>query len=312
MIGGNMKTLINILISIFILISLCQAQENEINEDYLIFGRKEPVSPGSMFSALGDEPIFLNPANVAFITDNRIMIGGSNSDLGYSYLLSWTAPNISISSARHKLKLQDSDYKEYQKDLLKFSFAFSNRDMGFNFGNTMISAGLAVKQLADQLFEKDSSDYGGDALSMDLGLQITWKMLTFEWAVLNINAPQLGETDLSYARAMVLGARYKSSSGFIIAFQGISSSTYAGSDLGINVAAQQSFLNHRLVARIQLTSFFSGTEATMQNISASIGYRPVVPEQYSAFQDLELSYAMSFLSMPQTVGTHMLVLTKYF
>ena len=94
--------------------------------------------------------------------------------------------------------------------------------------------------------------------------------------------------------------------------QGISSRTYAGSDVGINIAAQQSFLDHRLTSRIQLTSFFSGTEAIMQNIIVSVGYRPVVSEKYAAFQDIEISYALSFLSMPQTVGTHLLVLTKYF
>ena len=307
-----MKTLKYLIIYSLLIISVCQAQDDVIKSDYLTFGRKEPISPGSMFSALGDEPIFLNPANVAFITDNRILIGGSNSDLGYSYLVSWTGPNISISSARHKLDLQESDYSDYQKDLLKFSFGFANSDLGLNFGNTTLAAGVAFKQLSDQLFGKDSADFGGDALSLDLGIQLSWNMLTLEWAVLNMNSPQMGDTDLSYSRAMVLGVRYKSTSGFIIALQGISSSTYAGSDLGINIAAQQSFLNHRLTSRIQLTSFFSGTEATMQNISASVGYRPMLPEKYSAFQDFELSYAMSFLSMPQTVGTHMLVITKYF
>jgi len=40
--------------------------------------------------------------------------------------------------------------------------------------------------------------------------------------------------------------------------------------------------------------------------------RPLVFFQDSAFQDFELSYALSFLSLPQTVGTHLLVLTKYF
>ena len=295
-----------------LILSFCQAQNEEINGDYLIFGRKEPISPGSMFSALGDEPIFLNPANVAFITDNRIMIGGGFSDLGDSYVISWTAPNISISSARHKINLQESEYSEYQKDLLKFSFAFSNTDIGFNFRNTSLSAGLALKHLSDKLLVKDSTNFGGNAVSLDLGIQFTWKMLTLEWAVLNMNSPQLGDTDLSYARSMIVGLRYKTTSGFIIALQGISSRTYAGSDLGINIAAQQSFLDHRLTSRVQLTSFFSGTDATMQNISASVGYRPEVPANYSVFQDLELSYAMSFLSMPQTVGTHLLVLTKYF
>ena len=93
---------------------------------------------------------------------------------------------------------------------------------------------------------------------------------------------------------------------------GDSSRTYAGSDVGINIAAQQSFLDHRFISRIQLTSFFSGTEVIMQNISGSVGYRPIVSEKFAVFQDIEISYALSFLSMPQTVGTHMVVLTKYF
>ena len=215
------------LFSILIL-SLCQAQDDVINTDYMIFGRKEPASLGSMFSALDNEPIFFNPANVAFITDNRIMIGYSQSDLGDSYMLSWTSPNISISSARHIATLQDSDYSEYRKDLLKFSFAVSNADLGITIGNTILSAGVAVKQLSDRLSEKDSTEFGGDALSVDLGLHITWKVITFELAVLNSNSPQMGDTDLSYARALSLCLRYKSPSGFIIALQGISSSNYAG------------------------------------------------------------------------------------
>jgi hypothetical protein len=31
--------------------------------------------------------------------------------------------------------------------------------------------------------------------------------------------------------------------------------TYAGSDLGLNITTEQSFFNHRLVSRVQLTSF---------------------------------------------------------
>ena len=92
------------------MLSVCQAQDDLINTDYMTFGRKEPASLGSIFSALSNEPIFLNPASVAFITDNRITIGGSASDLGNSYMLSWTAPNISISSARHTADLQDSAF----------------------------------------------------------------------------------------------------------------------------------------------------------------------------------------------------------
>jgi len=307
-----MKKHIFILLFSVIILSLCQAQDDLIYSDYMTFGRKEPASLGSVFSALGNEPIYLNPANVAMITDNRITIGGSFSDLGTSYMLSWTAPNISISSARHTSDLQDSVYSEYRKDLLKFSFGVSNTDLGLRFGNTALSAGFAVKQLSDRLFAGDSSEFGGDAVSLDLGFQITWNVLTFELALLNINSPQMGNTDLSYSQATSVCLRYHSPSGFMIAMQGISSKTYAGSDVGINIAAQQSFLDHRLTSRVQLTSFFSGTEAIMQNISGNVGYRPVVSENYAAFQDMEFSYTLSFLSMPQTVGTHLLVLTKYF
>jgi hypothetical protein len=300
------------LILIITTISLCQAQNDLIYSDYLTFGSKEPASLGSMFSALSNEPIFLNPANVAFVTDNRIMAGGSFSDLGNSYMLSWTAPNISISNARHSADLQDSLYYKYRKDLLKFSFGISNTDLGLKTGNTVISAGLAVKRLSDRLFATDSTEFGGNALIVDLGFQLTWNVLTFELAMLNLNAPRIGETNLSYAQATCVTLRYKSNSGFKIAIQGISSRTYAGSDVGINIAAQQSFFDHRLTSRIQLTSFFSGTEAIMQNISGSIGYRPMLPEKYVIFQDIEFSYALSFLSMPQTVGTHFLLVTKYF
>jgi hypothetical protein len=65
---------------------------------------------------------------------------------------------------------------------------------------------------------------------------------------------------------------------------------------GFNLATQQTFLDYRLISRVQLTSFFSGTEAIMQNISGSVGYRPVVPEEFAVFQDIEFSYALSFLS----------------
>ena len=128
-------------------------------------------------------------------------------------MLSWTAPNISISSARHTADLQDSVYTEYRKDLLKFSFAVSNTDLGFRFGNTMMAAGIAVKQLSDHLSGQDSIEFGGDALSVDLGFHITWNVLTFELGVLNINSPQMGETDLSYARAVSLCLRYRSPAG---------------------------------------------------------------------------------------------------
>ena len=96
-----MKKQKSIVLHIILLFSFCQAQEELIHSDYMTFGRKEPASLGAIFSALGSDPIFLNPANVAVLTDNRIVIGGSFSDIGNSYMLSWTAPNISISKKEY-------------------------------------------------------------------------------------------------------------------------------------------------------------------------------------------------------------------
>ena len=303
------KYIILFFISVF---SVCQAKNDLINKDYTIFGMKEPASLGSFFSTLGNDPIFFNPVSVAFITDNRIIIGYTQSDVGDGYLISWTSPNFSISNARHIANLQESNYSEYRKDLLKFCFAFSNIDFGLNFGNILLSSGIAVKHISDRLFDGAGAEFGGNALSIDLGFHLSWDVLDFELAILNINSPRIGGTDLNYARGVSLCLRYQSPSEFMIGMQGITSDSYAGSDIGINLAAQQSFLDHRLTSRIQLTSFFKETEAIMQNISAGIGYRPQFPEKYSAFQDIEFSYALSFLSLPQTVGTHLLVLTKYF
>jgi hypothetical protein len=307
-----MKQLLLSLIFCLIVTDLARSQEDIVYTDYMTFGRKEPASLGSVFSALANEPIFLNPANVAMITDNRITIGGSTSDLGTSYMLAWTAPNISISSAMHKASINDSAYNEYQKELLKFSFGLSSDDLGFHIKNTCLALGVAVKRLSDIVSSPEKPEFGGEAMSIDLGFNIYWQFMAFEMAVLNINSPNMGETDLSYSRAFSFTTRYVSPTGFMIALQGINSTTYAGSDIGINLAAQQSFYDQRLTSRIQLTSFFSGTEATMQNISGSVGYRPVVPEKLYFLQDLEFSYALSFLALPQNVGTHLIVLTKYF
>jgi hypothetical protein len=89
--------------------------------------------------------------------------------------------------------------------------------------------------------------------------------------------------------------------------------TYAGSDLGLNIAAEQSLFNHRLVSRVQLTSFFDGSNATMQNVSGGIGYRPRFKNNKLLFlEDLEISYSLSFLSLPVNIGIHLVVITKYF
>jgi hypothetical protein len=297
---------------IFLFSEICAGQNSIIDSDYLIFGRKEPASLGSVFSALGNEPVFLNPAGVALVTDNRVTIGGNASDLGTGYMISWTAPNLSISSAMHSSILKDSSFDEYKKELLKFSFGLSNEDIGYRFGHTVMALGISVKRMADRLTSSQQANFGGDAIGIDLGFHLSWQSLSFELAAINVNTPKLGETGISYAPVYSICTRYRSSSGFVIAFQGLNSSTYAGSDFGINVAAEQTFLEHRLISRLQLTSFFNGTEATMQNISGNVGYRPEVPSELYYLQDIELSYTLSFLAMPRNVGIHMIVITKYF
>ena len=304
------RTFVTILI--FIFSEICAGQNSIIDSDYLIFGRKEPASLGSVFSALGNEPVFLNPAGVALVTDNRITLAGNASDLGTGYMLSWTAPNLSISSAMHSSTLEDPDYSEYKKELLKFSFGLSNEDIGYRFSKMVLAFGISVKRMADRLSAGQQKTFGGDAIGVDLGFHLSWQSLSFELAAINVNTPNLGDTGLSYAPVYSICTRYRSPSGFVIAFQGLNSSTYAGSDFGINVAAEQTFLQHRLTSRLQLTSFFNGTEATMQNISGNIGYRPEVPPELYFLQDFEINYTLSFLAMPKNVGIHMIALTKYF
>ena len=112
---------------------------------------------------------------MALITDNRITLGGGYSDLGNYYMLSWTTPNLSISSAMHRSDLRDASYQEYRKELLKFSFGISNEDLDYYLDDVMLAFGVAVKRLSDQLFSDQVSDFGGDAISMDFGFHITWQ-----------------------------------------------------------------------------------------------------------------------------------------
>ena len=57
---------------VIVSVVFARAQENPFGDDYTYFGRKEPISIGSAFSALGSGMIPLNPADMAFRTDNRV------------------------------------------------------------------------------------------------------------------------------------------------------------------------------------------------------------------------------------------------
>lgn len=289
------------------------AQTDFISEDYKNFGRKTPVTTGSAFSALGTSTIFVNPANLAFVADNQITFGGNVSDRGRGMFISWTAPNLSISSADQRITLNDTSSQDHKKQLLNFCFALSTDDIDFPSDNFAIAAGFAIKRQVDWLYDVNNQKIGGNAISIDVGFLIKWKQIAFEVTALDINNPQLGDSDIHYGRGFIVGGRYTTPAGFMIALQGIGGDTYAGSDLGLNIAAEQSFFNYRLVSRVQLTSFFDGSNATMQNVSGGIGYRPRFKDNKLSFlEDLELSYSLSFLALPMNIGTHLVVITKYF
>lgn len=62
---------------------------------------------------------------------------------------------------------------------------------------------------------------------------------------------------MTYGRGFLVGGRFSTPAGLTIALQGIGGNTYAGSDFGLNIGAEQSFFQHHLITRLQLTSFFS-------------------------------------------------------
>lgn len=311
-----MKRLITmIFININLLISFSGfAQDDFLSEDYKIFGRKEPISLGSLFGALGTSTILVNPASVAFVSDNRINFGRGESGIGNGSFISYMAPNLSISSSTQKVERSDRPGIDHEKQLLHFSFGISTKDLGYTSEKSAIGIGLAIKRRADRLIDvHDEKIAGGNSVSIDLGLLFKWKQITLEMVMVDITNPKLSDSDLSYGRGFILGGRFTTPAGLTIALQGIGGSSYGGSDFGLSFGAEQSFLDHRLISRLQLTSFYTGSEGTMQNISASIGYRLDPKNRLIRFlKDLEFSYALSFLALPKNVGTHMVVITKYF
>lgn len=298
----------------FILSTSLFAQQNFLADDYKIFGRKEPFSLGSLFGALGTGSILVNPANVAFVSDNRISFGAGGSGIGDGAFLSWMAPNLSISSSEQKVERSDLFGGNHEKQLLHFSFGLTASDLGYGSEKRDIGIGIAIKRRADRLVNfNDDKAAGGNSLSVDFGLLYKWHRLVLEMVLVDINRPGLSDSDAYYGRGLLLGGRLTTPTGLTIALQGIAGNAYADSDFGLRFGAEQSFMDNRLVSRLQLTSFYSGSEATMQNISASIGYR-LNPKNRLAtlLKDLEFSYALSFLALPQNVGTHLVAVTKYF
>lgn len=285
-----------------------------LQDDYQIFGRKEPISLGSVFSTLSSNGIFANPAQVAFANENRINVGLGGSGIGDGRFISLMAPNLSISSSRQSVERNDFLGFSHEKRLLHFAFGFSLADFGYGGRENTVGLGVAIKRQADRMLGLQfGEEVGGSAVSFDLGMLYRFGRLEIEMTLLDFNNPQLGETEFSYGRGFAVGTRFMTNAGLTLALQGVGGNSYAGSDFGLSFGAEEAFMDKRLVARLQLTSFFEGAEATVQNISGSIGYRLDPTTNLMAFlKDLEFSYALSFLALPNNVGTHMIVVTKYF
>ncbi len=293
------------------------AQDNPFGEDYTYFGRKEPISIGSAFSALGSGMIPVNPADIAFRTDNRVSIGMTSGILdyngGFDYNLSWMAPNFALSSAQQYSVIDPEQEKRFEKRLMQFTFGISTIDLGLTGSAVSAALGVNLKRQLDYIQSNRERQQGGSALAVDVGLVLRLNGLVLELAVQDFNEPQIGDMNFKYERGYVIGARYQNDKGLIVALQGLSGPRYVHTDFGLNLAAEQSFFERRLIARAQLTSYFNGPEATMQNIAAGLGTRLSSKGRlWSFLKDVELAYSLSFLALPRNVGTHMLVLTKYF
>ncbi len=302
---------------VIVSVVFARAQENPFGEDYTYFGRKEPISIGSAFSALGSGMIPLNPADIAFRTDNRVSIGMTSAVLdyngGFDYNLSWMAPNFALSSAQQYSMIDPEQGERFEKRLMQFTFGFSTTDLGLTATDFSAAFGINLKRQLDYLQRHERRQLGGSAFAVDFGLLLRWKWLILELALQDVNEPYVGDLDFKYERGYIMGLRYQNEKGLIVALQGVSGPRYVNTDFGLNLAAEQSFFERRLIARVQLTSYFNGPEATMQNIAAGLGTRLSSKGRlWSFLKDLELAYTLSFLALPRNVGTHMLVLTKYF
>ena len=297
-----------------LLITTVYGQDNQLEDDYIYFGRKEPLSLGSSFSGLGTSTLFVNPANAAYISDNRISVGGIGSGVGYGYYISWLAPNFGVNNAEQETKTDADTGDTYKKKVLQFNFGIASTDFGVGNEDLSFAIGVSVNHKSDYLYDEfDERIAGGSANTMDIGVLIKVKVIVLELAVLDFNEPKIKDTDLYYKRGIIVGGRYQNKSGLIISAQGLSGNRYANSDFGFNLCAEQSFFEQRLISRLQLTSFYDGSEAVMQNLCGSVGYRFSSKGRMVWFlKDLEFSYALSFLTIPNNVGTHMVVMTKYF
>ncbi len=298
-----------------------QEQTHSIN-DYEFFGRKVPMTLGSSFGALGSFSPYENPAELAFVNDNRIAIDRSISPRGEGIHVSLSAPNFSISGATQESR-NDADFV-HTKNLLLFSFGFSLGDPSAA-GSRAIALGLALNPKSDELvgnggFFADTAQIASEdtvkALATVLGGILQLGKARFSLAVHDLVIT--GDRE-DYPIRIVLGFQTITRFGLRMAFQGLPGTGYGPSgqtSLGLKMGLAQSFFNARLDSRVQLESFFDDSgEATLQSITGGVGYR-MKPRRIAgglaALLDTEFSYTLSFLAVPNVIGTHMFGLVKYF
>ena len=291
-------------------------------DDYTIFGRKAPMTLGSSFSALGWFSPYENPADLAFVMDNSVAFNLSASDRGLGHHISFTGPNFSLSSALQEG--QNKDGYTHTKKLLRFSFGFALGDPA-SAESWALALGLAINRKSDAVepfLGTDSADALGanfisdtvEALAANLGAVFKFGQSKIELNILDLKL----SGDNGYELRFVLGYRTVTRFGLRLAVQGMPGTGYGidNTSFGLKIGLAQSLFDARLDSRLQLVSFFSEEgEATMQNITAGVGYRlkpKNVRGALASLLDTEFSYTLSFLAVPNVIGTHMLALVKYF
>ncbi len=282
-------------------------QEYDVTgDDYTIFGGKVPMTLGSSFSALGWFSPYENPADLAFVMDNSIAFNLSASDRGLGHHISFTGPNFSLSSAFQESQTEKKN--THTKKLLRFSFGFALGDPA-SVESWALALGLAINRKSDAV---EAFLDSAEALAANLGGVFKIGRSKIELNILDIKL----SGDDEYKIRFVLGYRTVTRFGLRLALQGMPGTGYNQSDFGLKIGLAQSLFNARLDSRLQVESFFSGEgDATMQCITGGVGYRlkpKNVRGALASLLDTEFSYTLSFLAVPNVIGTHMFALVKYF
>ncbi len=291
---------------------IARGQPDMIYEDYLIFGRKSPITLGSSFSALARYNPFENPADLAFVSENKIVFDVSSSSRGSGAHISFSAPNFGLSSATQSVL--NANGILHTKKLLRYSYGIALGDVTSPISRA-ISLGISLDRSLDMLGSELIID-SAQVLTAVLGGVFKFGPSRLGITVMHI--PLHGDFGSSRTR-FVLAYQTVTSFGLRLGIQGLPGTGYGKEDpaaFGLRFGLAQSFLNGRLDSRLQLGSFYdSNLEAKMQNLTAGVGYRLNPNRRGGAMAfllDTEFSYTLSFLYIPKIIGTHMLAIAKYF